>query len=231
MRFNKPNGVRHFHRVAKVTPDPKPLTMKTIPVILLLSLLTCAGVYAQASKEIKHLETQAKAGDYNASRQLATAYATGVGVVEDHEAANHWYSVAAHQHEGHRWEGARVQEPSETYHPLFITPTTSTASHTVNESPFLSPSQTGSAVQVYSKEVSGDVKPTSPQPTPAISIWSKVTNAVSSASDKTQQYLSDHADEVEDLATFLIERYTGESETTEEPHGKSASGASSHPSK
>ena len=58
-------------------------------------------------------------------------------------------------------------------------------------------------------------------------------NAVVAAPEKVQQFLSDHTDEVTDIATFAIERYVTGGESSEGSISKaqaSAAGRTVHPS-
>ena len=189
--------------------------MKIVSAIAILFLLSISAGLAQEFSEIEHLKTMANFGDYKSAHQLALAYAVGDGVEKDRKASDYWYSVAA---------SLRDQKTSDQ-----VSKQPRTADDTSTTTPVMSPyfyakpfSGVGSSRGQFafgSRDNSGtsmfDSKPTTQQPDSDVPAWKKVVNAVVAAPAKTKAFLSDHSDDLTEVATFVFEEYFTGSEPSE----------------
>lgn len=191
--------------------------MKTFAATIFLSILSFSGVYAQESDVIKQLKAEANSGDYSAAHVLATAYAVGDGVTKDRQESDHWYSVAASLRD------KRTTTQADTK----LATTINDSSVKENKFLFL-PKQNADKVKPVNQFTFGSVNSQN-----AISLdsapTSKQTTSETSVVTKTKEFLSDHTDEIEELATFLFEKYVTGGESSEGTTKNS--GGSAKPSK
>lgn len=198
-----------------------PTLMKIVSAIAILFLLSISAGFAQEFSEIEHLKTMANSGDYKSAHQLGLAYAVGDGVEKDRKASDYWYSVAA---------SLRDQKTSDQ-----VSKQPKTADDASPATPVMSPyfyakpnSGGGSSQGQFtfgSRNNSGssmfDSKPTTQQSTADVPDWKKVVNAVVAAPAKAKAFLSDHSDDLTEVAEFAIEQYL----TGSEPSGGTISKA------
>ncbi len=193
-----------------------PTLLKAIVTVAFFLFLDCSGVHAQESGVINQLKADANSGDYHAAHILATAYAVGDGVAKDSKASDYWYSVAASLHDKRTTQAdtklATTVDDSSVKENKFLFP----SKQDFNKTRFAGPLTFGSA---------------NSHNTPSID-WtatSKQTTSETSVVTKTKEFLSDHIDEITDLATFLIEQYITGGEPSEGT--TKSSGGAAHPSK
>ena len=189
--------------------------MKIVSAIAVLIFLSISAGLAQEFSEIEHLKTMANFGDYKSARQLGLAYAVGDGVEKDRKASDHWYSVAASLRD-QKTSGQASTQPKAAddaspatpgISPYFFTKATGVRESSSAQLAFGSRNDSGASIF--------DAKSTAQQPASDVPAWKKVVNAVVAAPAKTKAFLSDHADEITDLATVAIEEYLTGSEPSE----------------
>ena len=211
-----------MHSPAQVDVHPKfelfiSALLKAVVMTAFFLFLGCSGAQAQESEMIKQLKAEANSGDYSAAHVLATAYAVGDGVTKDRQESDHWYSVAASL----RDKRATTQADTKL--------ATTINDSSVKENKFLFlPKQNADKVKPVNQFIFGSVNNHN-----AISLdstpISKQTTSETSVVTKTKEFLSDHTDEITDLATFLIEQYITGGEPSEGATRKA--GEASRPSK
>ena len=174
--------------------------MKIVSAIAVLIFLGISAGLAQEFSEIEHLKTMANFGDYKSAHQLALAYAVGDGVEKDRKASDYWYSVAA---------SLRDQKTSEQ-----VSKQPKTADDASRATPVMSPyfyakpySSGGSSQGQFAfgshnspPPTIFDPKPTTQQSDSDVPAWKKVVNAVVAAPAKTKAFLSDHSDDLAEVA-------------------------------
>lgn len=211
-----------MHSPSKVAAHPKferliSALFKTTVVMTFFLFLDCSSAQAQEPDIIKQLKAEANSGDYSAAHVLATAYAVGDGVTKDRQESDHWYSVAA----SIRDKRTTIQADTKL--------ATTINDSSVKENKFLFlPEQNTDKVKPVGQFSFGSVNSRnviSVDSTPT----SKQTTSETSVVTKTKEFLSEHTDEIEELATFLFEKYVTGGESSEGTTKNS--GESAKPSK
>ena len=166
---------------------------------------------------IKQLKADANSGDYHAAHALATAYAVGDGVAKDSKESDYWRSVEASRREQKRADQAAEKQSGRDDH----SPSTQ-ANDVYRPNGYnlhgSTPGQFTFGSSNSQKTGIIDWTPARPQPASETSTW-----------NKAKAYVSEHTDEITDLATFVIEQYVTGGESSEGTTKNS--GASAKPSK
>ena len=178
-----------------------PTPMKIVSAIAILLSLSISAGLAQESDDIKHLKALADWGDSDAEYQLGVAYETGVGTAQDYATADFWYSHAA-LHGNKKAAAHRVVIKDAVARSMSEDARTqATSSYYPNRKA----NETG---------ISFDPKPTTPQSDEDVPAWKKALNAVVAAPAKAKAFLTDHSDDLTEVAAFAIEEYLTGSEPT-----------------
>jgi hypothetical protein len=172
-------------------------TMKTVSAAVFLTFLTISGVHAQESDEIKRLKAEAKSGDYHAAHDLALAYAVGDGVPKDLKESDHWYSVAASR----RPQTTSDQASKEPFEMGVDQHTTRSVNRFWFENYVSRASQNPASTSTFAPTSAPQLEAS------GTSTWQKVFNALTAAPAKTQEFLSNHSDDITEVATFLLPKY------------------------
>ena len=154
-------------------------------------------------------------GDYKSAHQLGLAYAVGDGVEKDRKASDYWYSVAASLRDQKTSDQASKQpkaaddasRATPIMSPYFYAKVNSGGGSSQGQFAFGSRNNLGPLL-FYPR-------PTEQQSNADVSAWKKVVNAVVAAPAKAKAFLSDHSDDLTEVAEFAIEQYLTGSEPSE----------------